>query len=479
MKLNGKTIVELHGMLVRKEITPLDLVQEAIKSAKANHNNAFELIVEKEAIKIAKQLTEPEVDNYLWGIPFVMKDNISTKGIVTTASSNILNVYVPVFDATVYRLLKRRKAILIGKTTMDELAMGGYGTTGHKGVQTNPYDSSRVAGGSSSGSAIAVAARIVPFALGSDTGDSVRKPAFYNGLVGYKGTYGAISRFGLFAFSCSLDHVGFFTRSVLDAAILFNLLAQKDEKDATSMKVKKVSLDKDIKTPTFMILDDLISLITDEDILKQYFASIKKLEALGVKVIHRSFGIDLLSAIYPVYMVLSCADATSNCAALDGIRYGAKYSGNTYEEIIFAARNQGFSSSTKQRFVFGSFCLMEENQEELYLKAQKARRLISDRLNHLLNECDVLYLPSASVAPKLETIKQPQTNEALIVENYLALANFNGSPSLSLPLGAKKGLPFGVNLIGRTFADEVVFKCALLVEKSNAFKMNPPGEPHE
>ena len=225
------SIEELHELLVKREVTPYELTKQAIALAKEDTNNAFEYICEKEALEFASSLTEPEVDNVFWGIPYVAKDNISTKGIFTTASSNILTGYVPVFDATVIRKLKNAKAVLIGKATLDELAMGGTGTTGHLGVTYNPYDPTHtyMVGGSSCGSAAAVARSIVPFALGSDTGDSIRKPSSYAGLVGLKPTWGRISRFGLFPFAPSWDHVGYFTRNVKDSALLLNLLAGRDD----------------------------------------------------------------------------------------------------------------------------------------------------------------------------------------------------------------------------------------------------------
>ena len=236
MRYLDLSIEELHALLVKGEVTPLDLTKEAIELAKNDTNNAFEYICEKEAIEFASTLLVPEEDNVFWGIPYVAKDNISTKGILTTASSNILKDYVPVFDASIIKKLKNAKAVLIGKTTLDVLAMGGTGTTGHLGVTYNPYDPSHtyMVGGSSCGSASVVANSIVPFALGSDTGDSIRKPSSYAGLVGLKPTWGRISRFGLFPFAPSLDHVGYFTRNVKDSAHVLNLLAGRDELDSTA-----------------------------------------------------------------------------------------------------------------------------------------------------------------------------------------------------------------------------------------------------
>ena len=232
----GKSILELHELLISKKVTPVELVKDVIKLSKKDNNNAFEYIMENEALEIASNLGEPEPNNLLWGIPFGIKDNFSTKDVPTTASSNILKGYVPVFDATVVEKLKNAKAIPIGKLTLDELAMGGTGTSGHLGVTHNPWDESktRLVGGSSCGSAAVTSAGIVPFALGSDTGDSTRKPASYAGLVGFKPTWSRISRFGLFPFAPSLDTVGIFARNVTDVAIVTELLAGRDDKDSTS-----------------------------------------------------------------------------------------------------------------------------------------------------------------------------------------------------------------------------------------------------
>ena len=227
------TIKEIHEALKEGKVTPVQLTEEAIERVKADECNAFEALDFEGALKAAKELVF-DPNELLSGIPFLAKDNFSTKGIETTASSNILNGYVPLYDAEVIKRLKDHGAILIGKTTLDELAMGGTGTTGHKGVTTNPYDHERLIGGSSCGSCAAVAAGVVPFALGSDTGDSVRKPASLGGLVGFKPTWGRVSRYGLFPFATSMDAIGWFTRSVYDSAYLTKILSGHDNKDTVS-----------------------------------------------------------------------------------------------------------------------------------------------------------------------------------------------------------------------------------------------------
>ena len=334
------TLVELHECLVRKEVTPLELVKKALKKLHANKDNAVEAFNDEEALKEAALLTEPEVDNLFWGVPVCVKDNIATKGLLTTASSEILKDYVPVFDATVVKKLKEAKAIIIAKTTLDELAMGGTGMSGHKGYTYNPWDPShkKQVGGSSAGSATVVSAGIVPFALGSDTGDSIRKPASYAGLVGMKPTWSRISRFGLFPFATSMDHVGYFTRSVEDAAIALNLLAGRDVNDSTS-STQPVDdytrlLNTSIEGKRIAVIDEIVNCISNKTIVNAFNESLKTLEKLGAIINHVSVDNNVLKTILPTYMIISNCEATSNNACLDGIKYGPRHGGNSYEEII-------------------------------------------------------------------------------------------------------------------------------------------------
>lgn len=463
---------ELHGALVKKEVTPLELTQEALKRAHADQNNAFEFLNDEAALKEAAALTEPEVDNPLWGIPYLAKDNFSTKGIPTTASSNILNGYVPVFDATVISKLKDKKTIMIGKTTLDELAMGGTGTTGHLGKTYNPYDPKHehMIGGSSCGSAAAVASDIVPFALGSDTGDSVRKPASYAGLVGMKPTWGRISRYGLFPFAPSLDHVGYFTRDVYASAVLLDALAGRDLHDSTSSSkpVEKYEedLDKPVNGLKIAVLKDITESITNVELKKHFENSVNELKHAGITVDFVDFGRDLLESLYATYIVISCAEATSNDANLDGIKFGPYQGGKTYQEVMYNARTKGFSELIKRRFVIGSYCLMRENQEELFLRAQRNRAKIVERVNAILKDYDFIYVPAApGVAPLFSQASDKLSDEYLIADNHLALGNFAGLPSITLPLCYEKGLPIGVNFMGRAFEEKKLFQIAAYFEK--------------
>ena len=478
MSILDLTLKEIHDALVNNKTTPLELVKEALSRCKLDNNNAFECILEKEALEAVAKLDESKKNNLFYGIPIVVKDNFSTKGIETTGSSNILNGYVPVYDAEVVSRLINDGAILIGKTTLDELAMGGTGTTGHKGISYNPWDKNHehLIGGSSCGSAIAVCSNIVPFALGSDTGDSVRKPASYAGLVGFKPSWGRISRYGLFPFATSLDHVAYFTRSVLDSALSLNLLAGRDDKDASSSfkEVEDYSLhiSDSIKGKKIAVIKEIIDSISDKEILDGFNKSLNYLKEEGATVETVSFDINLLRAIYPTYIVLSCAEATSNNANLDGIKFGPRYEGKSYEEVMLLSRTKGFSSLIKRRFVIGSFSLLSENQHDLFLRAQKARRLIVNETNRILKDYDAIYCPaSPTSAPKVhDGSSNKLSNEYLIADNYLAIGNMGGLPSLTLPIGFSKGLPFGANLTSRAFEESLLFNIAYKLEEHTSLK---------
>lgn len=477
MKYQEMTIDDLHIALKNKEVTAQELFLKAKKSAKENNEkfNIFETIIEDFEM----------IDNetLISKIPYVLKDNIATKDILTTASSNILKNYVPVYDATVYKKLKEAGAVLVGKTILDELAMGGTGTTGHLGAVKNPWDEKRMIGGSSAGSAAAVACGIVPFAIGSDTGDSVRKPAAYGGVVGFKPTYGRISRYGLFAFASSLDHIAYFTRSVKDSAILTDILKGQDKYDMTSLKDDPInyteSLDNNIIGKKLFYFKDICNpdyytnLNNPEltAILLEFQETISKCKEIGFEVEEIDFDKDLLSAIYPTYMIISCAEATSNNSNLTGIQFGSRGSGENVEEIMFDARTNGFSELIKRRFVLGSYILQKENQEKLFLNAKRVRRVIVDKINDLFKEYDGLILPAAgSIAPKFETATDTLSEEYLILENHLALGNFGGYPSITIPSGLVNNMPIAINLTGPAFKDSEVLNMAKKIEDNLGYK---------
>lgn len=468
----GKSILELHELLVSKKVTPLDLAKDAIELAKKDNNNAFEYIMEQEAIEIASNLGEPEANNPLWGIPFVIKDNMSTKDVPTTGSSNILKGYVPVFDAAVVERLKNAKAVPIGKTTLDELAMGGTGTSGHLGITYNPWDESktRLVGGSSCGSAAVTAAGIVPFALASDTGDSTRKPASLAGLVGFKPTWSRISRYGLFPFAPSLDTVGVFARNVEDVAIVTEVLSGRDDRDSTSSTKPVDKYFENLKNSSekrrISIIKEIRDSVKDKDVLDAFNKTVEGFKKRGFEIKEVSLPNDLLLSLFPTYFVISCAEATSNNANMDGIKFGPLSNGTTFEEVMSDARTRGFGELIKRRFVIGSFALMKENQHDLFLRAQKNRRRIVEAINNILKENDFIYLPAApSIAPKFNEASDRLSDEYLIADNHLCLGNFAGLPSITLPIGFKDGMPFGANLMGRAFEEKELFQVSYELEQ--------------
>ena len=473
----GKNIEELREELDSKQTTPEELFDKANKLAHyfQEDYNSFVTIIDKCKYK--------DRDSKISGIPYALKDNFSTSGILTTASSNILKDYVPVYDATVYKKLKSAGAVLVGKTVLDELAMGGTGTTGHTGIVKNPWDKTRMIGGSSAGSAAAVALGIVPFSIGSDTGDSVRKPASLGGLVGFKPTYGRISRYGLFAFASSLDHVGIFTRNVKDCAIVTDVLKGKDINDMVTInddgKKYEDLVDGDIKGRKLFYIKEICGKDTYKDVddkelqetITKFHEMLDKLREEGFIIEEVSMDKALLEAIYPTYMCISCAEATSNNSNLTGIPFGPRGEGNSVEEIMFDARTKGFSELIKRRFILGSYILQRENQEKLFLNAGRVRHMIVDKMNEFFKEYDGMIAPcSGGPASKFDATSEKLSDRYLILENHLAIGNFGGFPSITLPFAFVNDLPVGVNITGRVREDDVVLNMANYVEKITGLK---------
>ena len=477
MKYMNLSILQIHEAILNGEVTPLELVKEALESAKKDDNNAFEYICEKEALEKVNNLDPSKKDSPLYGIPVVIKDNYCTKDIPTTGSSNILNGYLPIFSSEVVLRLEKAGAIVIAKSTMDELAMGGSGTTGHLGTTYNPWDKSKthLIGGSSCGSAASVAAGIVPYSIGSDTGDSVRKPASYSALVGLKPTWGRISRFGLFPFATSLDHVAYFTRNVTDSALLLNVLAGRDNKDFSS-SFKPVEdytkrLNESVKGKRIAVIKEIVESISNTNIKDAFNKNISALKEQGAIVESVSIDHKLLKAIYPTYIIISCSESTSNNANLDGVNFGPRESGESFEEIMTNTRTKGFSRLIKRRFVIGGYSLLRENQDELFLRAQKCRRLIVNSFNKIFESYDAIYCPaSPTTAPLISGDSDALSDEYLIADNYMAFANMGGFPSITLPLGFDEKLPFGGNLTAKPFDESCLLSIAKTIENCTGLK---------
>lgn len=471
-----KTIVDLRKDLDESKVTSEELFNEAnIKAHKyQDEYNSFVTIIDEYKKNDSKSLID--------GIPYALKDNFSTKGILSTASSNILKDYVPVYDATVYKKLKEAGAVLVGKTVLDELAMGGTGTTAHTGIVRNPWNKEHQIGGSSAGSAASVALGIVPFSIGSDTGDSIRKPAAFGGVVGFKPTYGRISRYGLFAFASSLDHVGCFARSVEDCAIVTDILKGKDERDMTSLPDEDIKytdmLDNDIKGKKLFYIKELTNLEIYKDsgketleILNKFKETIEKCKNIGFEVEEVSFDEKLLKAIYPAYMTISCAEATSNNSNLTGIPFGPRGEGDNINDIMFDARTKGFSELIKRRFILGSYILQKENQERLFKNAQRLRRIIVNKMNELYQSYDAMILPaSGGVAPTFDSEIDRMGDRYLMLENHMAIGNFGGFPSITIPNGFVNNMPIGLSITGPQFKDGETLNIAHKIEETLGYK---------
>lgn len=472
------SIEKLHELLINGEVSSDELVKEAIEKSKKLQKkcNPFVTIIED-----AKG--EKITDNLLSGIPYGIKDNYSTKGILSTGSSNTLKDYVPFFDATAVVNLKKVGAVAVNKTALDEFGMGGTGTTAHTGIIKNPWDINRMCAGSSSGSACAVASGVYPFALGSDTGDSIRKPAAFCGIVGYKPTYGMISRYGLFPFASSLDHCGVLTRSVKDAAIVVDAMKGKDDKDLTTWDSSKIhlynSIDGNVQGKKLFYIKEIADLDNypnASDELKKHLSifndSIEKLRKLGVVIDEISIDKNLLDVIPSVYVCLSCAEATSNLSNLTGIIFGPRGKGNTYIEMMKDYRTNGFSPLIKRRLVIGSYILQKENQERYFVNAGRVRRLIVDKIKKLFKDYDGLILPvSTGIAPYLDGSKDELSkDDTAILEEHLQIGNFGGFPSITIPNGFIDDMPVGINITGNCYDDANVLNIAYALESTMNYK---------
>ena len=477
MKYMGLSITELHEKLKSGEVTSEELVKESLELSHEVQEkcNAF--------VTILDDTKGTEVtDDLLSGIPFGVKDNYSTKGVLSTGSSNTLKDYVPFFDATAYANLKKRGAIMVNKAAGDEFGLGGTGTTAHTGIQRNPWNTDHMCAGSSSGSAAAVAAGVYPYALGSDTGDSIRKPAGFCGIVGYKPTYGMISRYGLFPFASSLDHCGVLTRYVRDAAIVVDAMKGIDDKDMTSWDSSHIHLNDDltddVKGKKLFYIKELCDLDNypnaDEELkehLNNFHETLKKCESLGMTIEGVHIDPALIRAIPSVYQVISCAEATSNLSNLTGLIFGPRGEGDNYIEMMKDHRTKGFSPLIKRRLIIGSYVLQTENQERYFKNAQRARRLIVDAIKEKFESYDAMISPVGTGPAKLiDGSKEMLKDDTLALEDQLQIGNFGGFPSITIPNGFVSKLPVGINITGNCYEDQLVLNIAYALENAMDYK---------
>lgn len=477
MKYMNKSIEELHELLKNKKVTSKELIEESLKlshEVQEKYNAFVTIIDDAKETKIT--------DNPLSGIPYGIKDNYSTKGILSTGSSNTLKDYVPFFTATAIKNLESANAVAVNKTVMDEFGMGGTGTTGHTGTVRNPWDRTRMCAGSSAGSACAVAAGVYPYATGSDTGDSIRKPAAYCGIVGYKPTYGMISRYGLFAFASSLDHCGVLTRNVRDAAIVVDNMKGIDKEDMTSWDSSHInlanSLTGEVKGKKLCYIKELCNIenypnasLELKEHLENFQKSLDLCKSLGMEVEEVSVDKTLLNAQPSVYDVISSAEATSNMSNLTGLIFGPRGEGNNYIEMMKDYRTKNFSPLIKRRFVIGSYVLQAENKDRYFHNAQRVRRLLVDTWKNLFKEYDAIILPVGTGPAKyLDESKNPIDKDTQPLEEHLQIGNFGGFPSITIPNGFINNLPVALNLTGNCYDDENVLNIAYALENAMPYK---------
>ena len=482
MKYMNLSIEELHELLKNNKVTSKELIEESLHlSHKLQEKcNAFVTILDD-----AKEIKV--TDNLLSGIPYGIKDNYSTKGILSTGSSNTLKDYVPFFTATSIEKLNKAGAIPVNKTVMDEFGMGGTGTTGHTGIVLNPWDTTRMCAGSSAGSAAAVAAGVYPYATGSDTGDSIRKPAAYCGIVGYKPTYGMISRYGLFPFASSLDHCGVLTRNVRDAAIVVDNMKGIDKKDMTTWDSSSInllnSITGNVKGKKLCYIKELCDIEmypnasnTLKQHLKNFHNVLKKIKEIGIEVERVSVDKTLLDAIASTYVVISCAEATSNMSNLTGLIFGPRGKGNNYIEVMKDYRTKNFSPLIKRRFVIGSYVLQAENKDRYFHNAQRVRRLLVDKWNELFKKFDGVILPVGSGPAKhIDGSIDILDKDTTALEEHLQVGNFGGFPSITIPDGFIDNLPVALNITGACYDDENILNIAYAIESTMNYKNQIAG----
>ena len=470
MELTDLTVHELMEKVKNKEIT----IEEITKAYADRINekepevNAFVSTRLDEAIAESKN---PES-----GIPIGIKDNICTKGIKTTCSSKMLENFVSPYDATVITKIKEKNIPILGKLNMDEFAMGSSTENSATKITRNPWNLNKVPGGSSGGSAAAVAANLVPWALGSDTGGSIREPASFCGIVGLKPTYGLVSRSGLVAFASSLDQIGPMTKDVEDAALLLNIIAGHDENDSTSVKREKIDYTKNLKNSIqgmkIGIPKEFFREGINPEVKKLLENSIEEYKKLGAIV--EECSLDVSESSLAAYYIIACAEASSNLGRFDGIRYG--YRAKDYKnlkELFVKSRTEGFGKEVKRRIILGTYVLSSGYYDAFYKKAQKVRTYVKNKFDECFKKYDVLLTP---VAPTTAFDIGSKTNNPL--EMYLAdictvSINIASVPAISIPCGVdSNNMPIGMQLIGNRFQEEKILNAAYAIEQQIKFREN-------
>ncbi|MGA7932499.1 MAG: Asp-tRNA(Asn)/Glu-tRNA(Gln) amidotransferase subunit GatA [Kovacikia sp.] len=478
------SIRELHQQLTRKERSAVEIAQAALEQIQVLEPklHSFLQVTGDRALEQAKQVDSKiaagEEIGLLAGIPIGIKDNLCTQGIPTTCASKILHNFVPPYESTVTQKLAEVGTVMVGKTNLDEFAMGGSTETSAFQLTANPWDLSRVPGGSSGGSAAAVAAGECVVSLGSDTGGSIRQPASFCGIVGLKPTYGLVSRYGLVAFASSLDQIGPFAHSVEDAAILLEAIAGYDPKDATSLKVEIPDYTKflipDLKGKKVGVIQETFGEGLDPAVEKAVRVAIAQLEALGAEIIEIScprfrYGI-------AAYYIIAPSEASANLARYDGVKYGARVpDADNLMEMYTRTRAAGFGPEVKRRIMIGTYALSAGYYDAYYLKAQKVRTLIKQDFEQAFEQVDVLVSPTAPTTAFKAGDKTTDPLSMYLVDLMTIPVNLAGLPGMSVPCGFdNQGLPIGLQIIGNVLREDALFQVAYAYEQATEWHLRSP-----
>ena len=482
MNITELTVHELKEKLANKELTISEITEAYVNriNEKEKDVEAFVTTLCDEALEKAKNIEEKvnngEIIGDLAGIPIGIKDNINTKGVKTTCSSKMLENFVSPYDATVIEKINAENMINLGKLNMDEFAMGGSTEYSAFHVTKNPWNLNAVPGGSSGGSAAAVASQMVPWALGSDTGGSIRQPASFCGVVGLKPTYGLVSRYGLVAFASSLDQIGPITKDVEDAAMLLNVITGHDEKDTTSENIEKVdytkALKNDVKGLKIGIPKEFFAEGINSEVKEKLEQAIEKYKELGAEV--EEFSLDIANYSLATYYIIACAEASSNLGRFDGIRYGYRTPNFTnLKELFRNSRSEGFGSEVKRRIILGTYVLSSGYYDAYYKKAQQVRTLVKSKFDKAFSKYDVILTPtSPTVAFDIGT-KSSNPLEMYLADICTVSVNIAGLPGISIPCGVdSNGMPIGMQLIGQKFSEETILNAAYTYEQATKFREN-------
>ncbi len=481
LELFDLTAHELAGMIRRKQISAVDAVKSYLNRIDEieERTGSYITVISDSALASAEHI-QKDIDAGgdlppLAGVPAAIKDLICTKGVLTTCASKMLYNFIPPYDATVVKKLKNNRIVLLGKLNMDEFAMGSSTENSYYKKTKNPWDPTRVPGGSSGGSAAAVSCGEAAFTLGSDTGGSIRQPASFCGVVGLKPTYGAVSRFGLIAFASSLDQIGPLTRDVTDCAMVMNIISGHDEMDSTSAAITypdyTLSLVQDVKGLKIGIPSEYTCEGINEDVKKAVLAAARHLESLGA--VCEEFSLPITEYAIPAYYIISSAEASSNLARYDGVKYG--YRCDKYEDLLDMyrrSRSEGFGAEVKRRIMLGTYALSSGYYDAYYKKALQVRTLIMKSFDEAFAKYDVVLGPAAPTTAYRIGEKSGNPLEMYLGDIYTVSVNIAGLPALVVPCGFDTlGLPIGLQLIGKPFSEPTLFRTAYTFEQSTGYHM--------